>query len=481
MTHLTRRSLILIAALAGIAESAYGQICVTSDSSADTACGTNTLTNGSSQGGNTNSAFGAYALDHNTKGNDNTASGVNALIYNTTGSYNTAAGVDALFDNTTGSNNTAAGVGALQFNATGSNNTASGYEALYGNTTGEENTASGVNALLSNTSGNDNTASGVNALSSSVGGSGNTAIGWGALQSNNGSTGYNTAVGFNALTTDPVGNYSTAVGAYSLASVTSGSIGYNTGFGAFTLNANTSGSNNTAFGYAALRSTTTGNNNIGFGYQSLYLDATGSNNIAMGYQAAYNLASGSNTIEIGNAGAASDNDLVRIGTQGVQKSAFMAGIYGNTLTGSAVYVTASGELGVMASSERYKTEVQPMGAASDRLAELRPVTFKLKSDPNGTRQYGLIAEEVDKVYPELVIRDNSGKIQGVHYEELAPMLLAEVQKQQATIRTMSEKQDTDTLKIDAQAAEIRDLKKLVLEMQAGLFKLQAKDQTLAQR
>jgi len=109
------------------------------------------------------------------------------------------------------------------------------------------------------------------------------------------------------------------------------------------------------------------------------------------------------------------------------------------------------------------------------------VTFKLKSDPNGTRQYGLIAEEVDKVYPELVIRDNSGKIQGVHYEELAPMLLAEVQKQQATIRTMSEKQDTDTLKIDAQAAEIRDLKKLVLEMQAGLFKLQAKDQTLAQR
>jgi hypothetical protein len=85
------------------------------------------------------------------------------------------------------------------------------------------------------------------------------------------------------------------------------------------------------------------------------------------------------------------------------------------------------------------------------------------------------------VYPELVIRDNAGKIQGVRYDELAPMLLAEVQKQQATIRTMSEKQDTDALKIDAQAAEIRDLKKLALEMQAGLLKLQAKDQLLAQR
>ena len=163
-----------------------------------------------------------------------------------------------------------------------------------------------------------------------------------------------------------------------------------------------------------------------------------------------------------------DAGTIRIGAPSTQSKAFVAGIYGTPLTGSAVYVTSSGQLGVLGSSERFKTDIAPMPELSDKLKRLRPVTFRYKTDPQAIRQYGLIAEEVDQVYPELVIRDEAGKIQGVRYEELAPMLLNEVQQQ---------------------AAEIRDLKKLVVEMQAGLLKLQAKeelvtlqkDQLVAQR
>ena len=178
------------------------------------------------------------------------------------------------------------------------------------------------------------------------------------------------------------------------------------------------------------------------------------------------MTTGSNNIEIGAEGAANDNNTIHIGVQGTQTNTLIAGIYGTQVTGSAVYVTSEGQLGVLASSERYKTDITPI-PRSAKLLQLRPVSFHLKTDPGGAVQYGLIAEEVDKVYPELVIRDHSGQIQGVRYEELAPMLLNEMQKQQMVVA--------------AQAAEIRDLKKLVLEMQAGLLQLQAKDKLVAQR
>jgi hypothetical protein len=157
---------------------------------------------------------------------------------------------------------------------------------------------------------------------------------------------------------------------------------------------------------------------------------------------------------------AGESGIIRIGTPSTQITTYIAGIENAKVTGSPVYVTASGQLGVLASSERYKTAIAPMGAETEKLQELRPVSFHLKSDPRGAVQYGLIAEEVAKVYPELVIRDQAGTIQGVRYDELAPMLLNEVQKQ---------------------AAEIRELKKLVTEMHADLLKLQAKDVLVAQR
>jgi Chaperone of endosialidase len=324
---------------------------------------------------------------------------------------NTAVGAYALYGNSTGANNTAAGTNALYFNTTGNGNTATGYEALYKTTTGSYNTAMGYESFLGNTS----------------------------------------------------GSYTTAVGAYSLAVNTTG--GYDTAFGAYSLPANTTGTGNTAFGYAGLRSNTTGNNNIGFGYQSLYSNATGSNNIAMGYQAAYYVTDGSNNIELGNMGGAADNNLIRIGS--AQSATYIAGITGATVTGSAVYVTASGQLGVLASSERYKTAIASMGGSTENLQQLRPVTFHLKTDPKGIVQYGLIAEEVAKVYPELVIRDAAGKIQGVRYEELAPMLLNEVQQQQKQLREMRQ--------------ELAELKELNRATQAALVDLRRTDGAVAKR
>jgi hypothetical protein len=148
----------------------------------------------------------------------------------------------------------------------------------------------------------------------------------------------------------------------------------------------------------------------------------------------------------------------------------IAGINGSVVTGAAVYVTSSGQLGVLASSERYKTEVAPMGANSAKLRQLRPVRFHLKTDPTQTVQYGLIAEEVGQVYPELVIRNESGQIEGVRYEELAPMLLNEVQQQQAKMTGQAAWQK----KIMAvQAAEIRDLQQQLAELQGLKRALQA--------
>jgi hypothetical protein len=199
--------------------------------------------------------------------------------------------------------------------------------------------------------------------------------------------------------------------------------------------------------------------------------------VAIGYAAGYNQTTGSNNIYIGHRGAAGESGVTRIGTPNTQTETYIAGIENAKITGSAVYVTSTGQLGVLASSERYKTGITPIGTNTEKLQQLRPVSFHLKSDPKGAVQYGLIAEEVDKVYPELVIRDDKGKIQGVRYDELGPMLLNEMQKQQQ--------------KLDAQAAELIELKqqqkafvemrKQLANMQAALAKLQSQDQLVAQR
>jgi hypothetical protein len=162
-------------------------------------------------------------------------------------------------------------------------------------------------------------------------------------------------------------------------------------------------------------------------------------------------------------GVAAESGVIRIGTTSSQTAAYIAGISSAKVTGSAVYVTSEGQLGVLASSERFKTAVAPMGSDTAKLEQLRPVSFKLKTDATGTRQYGLIAEEVAKVYPELVIRDQNGRIDGVRYEELAPMLLNEVQQQAAEIRELKRQQKT-----------VGEMQKALADVRAVLAELHAK-------
>ena len=365
-----------------------------------------------------------------------------------------------------GSNNTAIGFAALNLNQISSNNTAVGYEALFANDldaagNAVNNTAIGYEALYNNGDGNSNTAAGAGSLSSNTTGSSNTGTGAGSLGSNT-TGGYNSAYGADALSLNISGGGNSAFG------------------GCCVLVNNTSGNNNSAFGTSALSSGTTGSDNTALGASALYF-TTGSGNTAVGYEAGYNVTTGSKNIEIGNEGVATDNGVTRIGTKGSQKEVFIAGIENSQITGSAVYVTAAGRLGVLASSERYKTAIEPMGANTAKLGQLRPVTFKLKTDAKGTVQYGLIAEEVDKVYPELVIRDEAGKIQGVRYDELAPMLLNETQKEHSTVATLVAQHEADAERIaslERKVAEVDDLKQ---QLSALILELKAQDKLVAQR
>jgi hypothetical protein len=162
----------------------------------------------------------------------------------------------------------------------------------------------------------------------------------------------------------------------------------------------------------------------------------------VGNQAGVNLTTGNNNIDIGAPGAAGEANTIRIGKQGTQKQTFIAGISGVAVTGSTVVVNSSGKLGVAASSARFKQAIKPMDKASEALLALKPVTFRYKQeiDPDGIPQFGLIAEEVEKVNPNLVIRDEEGKIMSVRYEAVNAMLLNEfleahrkLQEQQTTI------------------------------------------------
>jgi hypothetical protein len=182
-----------------------------------------------------------------------------------------------------------------------------------------------------------------------------------------------------------------------------------------------------------------------------------------------------------NVGVAAESGVIRIGTTGTQTKAFIAGIYGTSVSGSAVVVNSSGQLGVVVSSERFKTDIAPMGSDSAKLQTLRPVKFHLKSDPTGEVQYGLIAEEVAKVYPELVIRDETGRIDGVRYDELAPMLLNQMQEQQNVVAAYSAKIAAQDQRAAAQDAKIAQLQEQLSGIQAALVKLQSTDQLVAQR
>jgi uncharacterized coiled-coil protein SlyX len=344
--------------------------------------------------GSYNTASGFQALYSNNSGSDNTASGSQALFRNTDGSYNTAAGVQALYSNILGSDNTATGLQALTSNTNGNDNTADGFKALYSNSSGLDNTATGSYALYTNSAGGFNTASGHSALYANTSGSNNTASGYNALFSN--TTGHdNVGIGKSALALNKAAAFNTAIGIYAL-------------------NANISGSSNTAEGFQALANT------------------TGSFNIALGNNAGFNLTAGSSNIDIGNLGVAGESGKIRIGTKATQTATFIAGISGKTVaSGVGVIINSAGQLGVATSSARFKEAIKPMDKASEAILAFKPVTFRYKQDldPEGIPQFGLIAEEVEKVNPKLVARDEDGKVTTVRYEAVNAMLLNEFLKE----------------------------------------------------
>src|SRR5436190_1344065 len=333
---------------------------------------------------NNNTALGDDALLNNT-GTSNTAIGFNALQFNTNGRWNTAISYQALYS------------GASNFN------TAMGYQALYSNT-GVTNTAVGYQTLFRNTYGFDNTATGETALHENTTGGLNTADGEAALFYN--TTGIeNTATGANALFT------------------------------------NKTGINNTANGSGALFSNRFGSHNTADGFNALYNNRTGAFNVALGDSAGFNIT-GRNNIDIGNQGIAGESDAIRIGTVGTHTATFIAGVSGATVAGGVtVVVDTNGQLGTIVSSGRFKESIKPMDKASEAILGLQPVTFRYKKelDPQGIPQFGLVAEEVEKVNPELVARDEQGKPYTVRYDAVNAMLLNEFLKEHRKVETLEAK------------------------------------------
>ena len=273
--------------------------------------------------------------------------------------------------------------------------------------------------------GTQNTAVGYNALGKISNGVGNTAFGAGALASN-GDGGNNVAVGLGALSHNASGSANIAIGTNSL---------LNNGIM----------SGNVAIGFESMFTSVGGENNTAIGFHSLFTNNGGLNNIAIGYKAGYNVDNGDN-IEIGNEGDGSDARTIRIGKQDLQTRTYIAGIRGTGTTGvsggTCVMVDANGMLGIQSSSRRYKEDIREIGQNGNRILQLRPVQFHYKKPAaDGTKplQYGLIAEEVDEVYPELVERNAAGQIETVRYQELPALLLQQIQQQQKLIASLQQR------------------------------------------
>jgi hypothetical protein len=337
-------------------------------------------------------AFGVSPPPDGGYAGGNTAEGQNALLSLSTGGYNTAVGFLSLLSNTTSSFNTALGAGTLLAN-TAENNTATGAGALLSNSTGELNTANGAFALLNNTTGQSNT-----------------------------------AIGASALGVNTIGNWNTATGTYALS-------------------INQTGTENTAYGQVALS------------------NVTGSKNIGIGAGAGCKLTTGNNNIAIENPGVAGESNTIRIGDVGTETNCagfplpahtvtYIAGISGTAVVGDPVVVDANGQLGTASSSARFKKEIRPMDKTSEAILALKPVTFRYKSDSKDTPQFGLIAEEVAKIDPDLVVRDRNGEIYSVRYEAVNAMLLNEFLKEHRIVQT--QQKEIATLK-----AELKEQRTLI--------------------
>ena len=329
---------------------------------------------------------------------------------------------------------TAEGDHALQAVTLGVGNTAIGTFSLFSVTTGNFNTAVGAGSLDLNQA-DSNTATGAAALLFNTGGAQNTAVGTAALEFNN--TGLqNTANGAFALFTNVGGSHNTAVGANALFANTASS---NTGIGDDALASNASGQLNVAIG------------------DSAGANSTGDNNIMIGTGSGNNVTTAANVICIGTSG------------ENVSNTCYIGSIFGaNNAGGTAVFVNSDGQLHVNTSSKRFKEGIKPMDKGSEALLALKPVTFRYRKeiDPSGRSQFGLVAEDVEKVNPDLVVRDKEGKPYSVRYDQINAMLLNEFLKEH---RAFVEQQQ----KVEDQSGTIAELKKQIQALTAGLQKVSA--------
>jgi uncharacterized coiled-coil protein SlyX len=351
-------------------------------------------------------AFGVVPAPDGGYPGGNTAEGQNALLSLTTGQYNTGIGIFSVLSLTDGNFCTGIGAGTLLAN-TADQNTATGAGALFSSTTGEENTANGTFALFSNTEGNQNTAVGDNALFSNT------------------EAGFNTATGHSALFS------------------------------------NTSGSSNTANGQSALFDNTTGDSNVAVGFIALSNNTGGSGNIALGAGAGFNVTSADNVICIGALGA------------NVSNRCYIGHIRGATVgngDGINVIVDSDGQLGTSNSSRRFKKDIKPMDQTSEAILALKPVTFHYKNldskKAENTPQFGLIAEEVAEINPDLVVLDPDGEPFTVRYDAVNAMLLNEFLKEHKKV----EEQQTNMAQLNS---EVANQAAIIAQQQKGMEVLTA--------
>jgi hypothetical protein len=411
--------------------------------------------------GTYNTAIGVFSLESNTAGTFNTAIGAGTLLANIADS-NTATGAGALLRNTIGFNNTANGAFALFSNTSGNNNTANGAFALYRNVTGSSNVAVGYNALTDLTTGSNNIALGTDAGAGVNTGNNNIDIGSSGVEESGtiriGAPTIHAATfiaGINGVTiTAPISvvvvNGDGQLGSVDIATFDAGRPGNNTAEGDGALINLTTGLDNTAMGFNALFSNTTAPDNTAVGDGALYSNTTtpghdGYGNTAIGFQALFNNTTGPVNTALGdgaglNATTGSSNVYIGAGMAGVaseSNACYIASIFGQTsASGVPVFINSNNKLGTATSSKRFKDDIKPMDKASEALLALKPVTFHYKKeiDPTRTYQFGLVAEEVEKVNPHLVVRDKEGKPYTVRYEAVNAMLLNEFLKEHRTVQ-----------------------------------------------
>jgi len=279
---------------------------------------------------------------------------------------------------------------------------------------------------------------------------GNTAEGTNALFSLTSGV-WNTALGFEALNNDIAGRLNTATGFRALFSDTSGS--NNTAAGVYALYGNTTGGFNTAIGTNALSNNTSGSSNTANGDHALFNNITGIGNTALGANAGSNITTANNVIAIGLPGANRNGSCFIGHIRGVTT--------GHANTNVQVLIDSAGQLGTASSSRRFKKEIKPMDSVSESILALKPVTFHYKSDAAGTPQFGLIAEEVAEVNPDLVVRDEGGEIYTVRYDAVNAMLLNEFLKEHRKVQEQHRK-------IQQEEATLTELKSTVVRQEQDL-------------